>query len=155
MQCCSLAETLKVMFFLLQALKVSFKTKLKPSKTNPLIDLIKLYRFKYPETKRCMMGASGHVLHVVGVMTLTDVRDAQVLRGFIKLNNKQTERGDSAETELRSVALTNQEMLNLVAVLWTLDGDLLDLLADAQLAVRKVRPVAETNRKKFFQIISS
>lgn len=35
------------------------------------------------------MGRSGHVLHVVGSMTLTELRDAQVLSGFIHLQNKQ------------------------------------------------------------------
>lgn len=35
-----------------------------------------------------MMGRSGHLLHVVGSMTLTELRDAQVLSGFIKLQNK-------------------------------------------------------------------
>jgi len=36
------------------------------------------------------MGDSGHVLHVVGSETLAELRDAQVLRGFIKLQNSSS-----------------------------------------------------------------
>lgn len=39
------------------------------------------------------MGRSGHVLHVVGSMTLTELRDAQILSGFIKLQNKHQQHG--------------------------------------------------------------
>lgn len=35
-----------------------------------------------------VMDDSGHVLHVIGSMTLTELRDAQVLSGFIKLQNR-------------------------------------------------------------------
>lgn len=90
------------------------------------------------------MGASGHVLHVVGSVTLTDLRDAQILRGFVKLSDRQTDRHSELELTSGQTLRPDRRGLNLVARLRTLDGNLLNLLADAQLAVGKVRPMAET-----------
>lgn len=92
-------------------------------------------------------GGSGHILHVVGSVTLTELRDAQVLSGFIKLQNRQTATGGlkTLYAQVNPEDQTDWTSDHLVAVVGSLDGNLLDLLADAELTLGEIGPMTGTN----------
>ena len=48
-----------------------------------------------------MLGASGHVLHVVGSVALTELRDAQVLGGVLHLRDRQVRQDERQTTQSR------------------------------------------------------
>ncbi len=102
-------------------------------------------------------GRSGHLLHVVGSVALTELRDAQVLRGFIKLQNR-TEQNTHTHTHthtnrVQSKCFDSGSSRNgcehhLVTEIGSLDGNFLDLLTNAQLTLGEVGPMAGTNRNR-------
>lgn len=95
------------------------------------------------------MGESGHLLHVISSVTLTELRDAQVLSGFIKLQirtNTNTWFNSKTQTWTGNCEGSWFWSDHLVAVVGSLDGNLLNLLTDTQLALGEIWAMAEIKK---------